>query len=110
MVTKELKSEIISGKHDDDMSPENVTAIKESDMRELEESFAPFSEKIARGATSHSAACSERKEVSRKVAETCRAIMQRARRDNVAPTERIDEGCKAAGIPVSDLMDELDKL
>lgn len=105
MVSKELEDKIKSG----EVTGENDTEELEAD-EELTESFAPFSECIVRGAMSHTQTFPDMKEVSRPISKACRAIMKIARRDNKIPTECIDKGCKATGVEVSDLMEELDKL
>lgn len=103
MVTEELKEKIILGgtSLEDEFS---------NDEQELTESFAPFSEWIARGAMSHTQTFPDMKEVTRPVSKACRAIMKIARHENKIPTECIDFGCEIAEVEVSDLMKELDNL
>lgn len=109
MVTESLKADIMAGKVNVALSQDQIEEIRSLDFMALSEAFAPMSEQIARGATSHTPAFQGRKELSKPASKACRTIMQAARRDNVAPTERIDE-CKTVGVEVGDLMTELEKL
>ena len=109
MVSKVLEELIRAGKVTGELS-EDEAEFDAQREKELSESFAPFSEWIARGAMSHTSTFPEIKEVSKPIAKACRAIMRIARNCNKIPTECIDEGCKAAEVEVSDLIVELDTL
>ena len=97
-------------KPDPTITEEEIKKWREEEEKELHESFAPFSEWIARGAMSHTQAFPDMKEVPRPISKACREIMKIARHENKIPTECIDKGCEAAGVEVSDLMEELDNL
>ena len=106
MVTKDLEEMIMAGTlpHIDE------AALKAKDEEMLRESFAGFSEKIARGATSWNKVYPGKKEVPRNVAVACRACMQMARAKGGYPTDYMEIACQIRRVEVSDFVESLDQL
>lgn len=106
MVTKELEAQIMAG----NLPHIDEAALKAKDEEMLRESFAGFSEKIARGATSWNKAYPGKKEVPRNVAVACRACMQMARAKGGYPTDYMEIACQIRQVEVSDFVESLDQL
>ena len=106
MVTKELEAQIMAGNFPH-VDKEKLKADEEEMLRE---SFAGFSEKIARGATSWNNVYPGKKEVPRNVAVACRACMQMARVKGGYPTDYMEIACQIRRVEVSDFVESLDQL
>ena len=106
MVTEELKARILAG----DMPHTDPEKLRIAEEEMLRESFAGFSEKIARGATSWNKVYPGKKEVPRNVAVACRACMQMARAKGGYPTDYMEIACQIRRVEVSDFVESLDQL